>query len=299
MDRHKLNVADHQGIVLSVVIACYNGAKTLPVQLEALSKQEWSRPWEVVLADNGSTDDSAEIARDYVKKLPNLRVVDASACQGQPFALNTGVRASRGGLIALCDADDEVAPGWLAGMGEALLQHDFVACSMDHVKLNPAWLQLRIQKTELQRLWYPPFLHHAGGATLGFKRTLYDDLGGFDERLRHLQDTEFCVRAQLKGIPLIFVSTAVLHYRRRSTLRAHFSQARNYAEENAILAKRYFPRDKSASEYYKFFFREWVRLARDIRWSRSVNERRFAWFWRLGSQVGRLSGLVRHGGIPV
>jgi glycosyltransferase involved in cell wall biosynthesis len=59
MDRHKLNVADHQGM-LSVVIACYNAAETLPVQLEALSKQEWSRQWEVVLADNGSTDDSAQ-----------------------------------------------------------------------------------------------------------------------------------------------------------------------------------------------------------------------------------------------
>jgi glycosyltransferase involved in cell wall biosynthesis len=195
--------------VLSVVIACYNGATTLPVQLEALSTQEWSRSWEVVLADNGSTDGSAEIATGYAKKLPNMRMVDASACQGQPFALNTGIRASRGASIALCDADDEVAPGWLAGMGEALLQHDFVACTMDHVKLNPAWLQWPQQKTELQRLWYPPFLPHAGGATLGFKRTLYDDLGGFDERLRYLHDTEFCIRAELKGIRLTFVNTAV------------------------------------------------------------------------------------------
>jgi glycosyltransferase involved in cell wall biosynthesis len=291
-------VNPHQ-CALSVVIACYNGAKTLPVQLEALSTQEWSRPWEVVLADNGSTDGSAEIARGYMKKLPNLRVVDASARQGPAFALNTGVRASWGTSIARPDADDEVAPGWLAGMGEALLQHDLVACSMDLVKLNPPWLQWPVQTTELQHLWYPPFLPHAGGTTLGFKRTLYDDLGGFDERLRCLQDTDFCIRAQLKGIPLTFVNTAVLHYRRRSTLRAHYSQARNYAEYNAIFAKRYFPRDKSASEYYKAFFREWVKLARDIRWSCSVNECRFVWFWRLGSQVGRLRGLVKHGGIPV
>jgi hypothetical protein len=45
-------VNPHQ-CALSVVIACYNGAETLPVQLEALSTQEWSRPWELVLADNG------------------------------------------------------------------------------------------------------------------------------------------------------------------------------------------------------------------------------------------------------
>ena len=282
---------------LSVVIACYNGAKTLPVQLEALAAQKWTHPWEVVLAENGSTDGSGELARSF--PMANLRVIDASARRGQPFALNTGVRAARGRLIALCDADDEVAPGWLAGMGEALRQHEFVACSMDHTRLNPEWLQWPQQKTELQRLWYPPYLPHAAGATLGFSRTLFDALGGFDEALPYLHDTEFCIQAQLRGTPLVFVDTAVVHYRRRDSLRSHFRQARNYAEYNAIFAKRYYPRGESASSYYTAFFKEWVTLMRDIRWCSRALERKFSWVWRLGFQFGRLTGWIKHAGIPV
>jgi GT2 family glycosyltransferase len=283
---------------LSVVIACYNGANTLEEQLDALSIQRWSSPWEVILADNGSTDGSADIAKSYMKELPNLRVVDASARRGRPFASNTGVRGSFGESIALCDADDEVAPGWLAGMGEALRQHQFVACSMDQVKLNPPGLQSPLQTTELQRLWYPPFLPHAAGATLGFRRTLFDELGGFDETLPYLHDTEFCIQAQLKGIPLVFIDAAVLHYRRRNSMKSAFCQGRNYAEYNAILAKRYFPPGLSASDYYRAFFVEWLRLLRDIHWSRP-HRQSVDWFLRLGFQVGRLKGWVKHAGIPV
>jgi GT2 family glycosyltransferase len=278
---------------LSVVIACYNGANTLEEQLDALSIQRWSSPWEVILADNGSTDGSADIAKSYVKKLPNLRVVDASARRGSPFALNTGVRASFGESIALCDADDEVAPGWLAGMGEALRQHEFVACSMEHVKLNPPGLQ-----SPWQKHWYPPFLPVAGAGTLGFRRTLFDELGGFDETLPYLHDTEFCIQAQLKGIPLVFIDAAVLHYRRRNSMKSAFCQGRNYAEYNAILAKRYFPPGLSASDYYRAFFVEWLRLLRDIHWSRP-HRQSVDWFSRLGFQVGRLKGWVKHAGIPV
>jgi GT2 family glycosyltransferase len=283
---------------LSVVIACYNGASTLEEQLDALSTQRWSSRWEVILADNGSTDGSADIAKSYVKKLPNLRVVDASTRRGTPFALNTGVSASFGESIALCDADDEVAPGWLAGMGKALRHHEFVACSIDMVKLNPPGLQSPLQTTELQRLWYPPFLPHAGGGTLGFRRTLFDDLGGFDETFTHLSDTEFCIRAQLKGIPLVFIDTAVLHCRRRTSVRSSFCQARNYAEYNAILAKQYFPPGDSAWKYYRSFFVEWLKLLRDMQWSHP-HRQSVHWFRRLGWQVGRLKGWVKHAGIPV
>ena len=64
---------------LSVVIPCLNGAATLGVQLAALARQEWSEPWEVLLADNGSTDGSAELALGYRDRLPGVRVVDTLA----------------------------------------------------------------------------------------------------------------------------------------------------------------------------------------------------------------------------
>src|SRR4051812_10229895 len=101
---------------LSVVIPCLNGVPTLRETLEALARQKWDHPWEVVYADNGSTDGSIELAETFRGRIPNLRFVDASIRRGQPFALNTGAHAARGESIAFTDADDQVADGWVAAM---------------------------------------------------------------------------------------------------------------------------------------------------------------------------------------
>src|SRR5215468_11366155 len=124
---------------LSVIIPCYNGVGTIATQLEALAKQDWSEPWEVIVSDNGSTDDSVAIVEKYRSKLPHLRVVDASAKRGAPYAINVGARAATGDAIAVCDADDEIAPGWVAAIGEALSRHEFVASRFEFRKLNEPW----------------------------------------------------------------------------------------------------------------------------------------------------------------
>ena len=78
---------------LSVVLPCRNGAATIAVQLEALASQFWSGTWELVVADNGSTDESMRIVESFRDRLPALQVVDASAGPGIPATLNAGVRA--------------------------------------------------------------------------------------------------------------------------------------------------------------------------------------------------------------
>ena len=50
---------------LSVVIPCFNAASTIAAQLEALSKQQCSDTWEIIIADNGSTDETLNIVREY------------------------------------------------------------------------------------------------------------------------------------------------------------------------------------------------------------------------------------------
>src|SRR5687767_27975 len=90
---------------VSVIIACLNAAETISGQLEALAAQTWSRPWEVIVADNGSSDDSRSVVERFRDRLPALRIVDASAKRGQPYALNVAAREARGTALAFCDAD--------------------------------------------------------------------------------------------------------------------------------------------------------------------------------------------------
>src|SRR5271167_1772279 len=94
----------NEPVQLSVVIPCYNGAETLGELLEALASQTWSKPWEIIVANNGSTDSSLDIVASYKRRLPNMRVVDASKRQGQPYALNVGVEAAAAENVSICDA---------------------------------------------------------------------------------------------------------------------------------------------------------------------------------------------------
>ncbi|HEY4573152.1 MAG TPA: glycosyltransferase family A protein, partial [Thermoanaerobaculia bacterium] len=102
---------------LSVVIPCLNAAATLGVQLAALTRQSWPGGWEVIVADNGSTDGSREIVESYRGRLPGLALVDASDRRGQAHARNLGAAAATGDALLFCDADDEVAPGWMEALG--------------------------------------------------------------------------------------------------------------------------------------------------------------------------------------
>lgn len=283
---------------LSVIIPCYNAEETLGLQLDALAIQTWSEPWEIIVADNGSKDNSRQIAESYQKLLPNLRVLDASARPGASYARNAAIQAAAGDSMALCDADDEVAEGWVAAMGEALATQDFVACRMDTVKLNPRWMRGHEQEKGLQTIWYPPWLPHAGAGTMGFKKSVFDAVGGFDEDMRSLEDTEFSFQAQMKGFSLSFVPDAVIHIRRRGTLQDHYRQSRNYAEYNVVLAKKYWPENESSLAFYKRFIGDWLRLALSVRDLRTAGGR-FSWTWKLGRQAGRLKGMLFRRGVPV
>lgn len=125
---------------LSIIIPCFNAGQTIAVQLEALAQQEWSQPWEIIIADNGSTDETIKIVQTYQQRLPNLKIVDASKKRGAAHARNVGARVAQSEALAFCDADDEVAPGWVAAMGEALSEYDLVGGRDEHWKLNEPWL---------------------------------------------------------------------------------------------------------------------------------------------------------------
>ncbi len=280
---------------LSVIIPCYNGADTLEEQLKALASQYWSEPWEVIFADNGSTDHSVDIVRRYFDRLPNLRIIDASARRGGPYALNAGAEAAAGKALIFCDADDEVGQGYVAAMGKALAKYDFVACRFDIEKLNPPWLQRARGATQidgLQVIWYPPYLPHAAGCTLGVKRSLHKAIGGFDESLPSLHDTDFCFRLQLAGVKLHFVPNAVVHYRYRNTLSGIYRQSRAYAEYNVRLSKRYQSSGDRISQPWKGYMDDWKRLLQHLTWMRR-KEGRGRVMWLLGRQVGRLKGITK------
>ena len=108
----------------------------------------------------------------------------------------------------------------------------------------------------------------------------------------------FCIRAQQLGAELHFVPEAVLHLRNRDTFKGLYRQSVDFAEFNAIVAKRYWRPEDRCSAYWKNFLLDWVRLIRRMRAvRREAGKFRFA--WDLGRQVGRTKGILKRRAVPV
>jgi len=288
------------GMKLSVVLACYNGENTLADQFEGLVDQQWSEPWELVFVDNGSTDNSRGVAEQYQGRLPSMKIVDASEQQGKSFALNKGIQVAEGESIAFVDADDQVAPGWLPAIGNALLEHALVATRCDVDTLNNhdySAYRGTLQAHGPQSIHYPPYLPHAAGGTIGIRRSLHDDIGGFDESLRYLEDTDYIWKAQMAGVDIHFVEDAVMRMRYRETLLGIYRQKRNYAEYNVLLYKRYRQHGDPIPTPWHDYFAGWTRLIRSLRHLRRPSSRA-DWVGHFGTMVGKTKGVLKYQSSP-
>jgi GT2 family glycosyltransferase len=283
---------------LSVVLTCHNGAGTIGRQLEALARQEWSGRWEVIVSDNGSTDESPSIVVGYRKRLPGLRIVDSSDRPGLPHAANVGVRAAAGEAIAFCNDDDEVAPGWLAAMGEALQHDEFVAGRLEFDRLNEPWaiaIRGRPQTEGLAEWGFLPAPPFGFGCTLGVRHSVHEAIGGFDEALTPAgEDMDYCWRLGLAGSTLQFVPSAVTHYQLRNRLRSVYSQARDYGVGNVLVYKKHrgivLP---AVSHPWRRGLRGWAGLGKRFLLVSSKTGLGLA-VWHLGLRTGMLRASIEH-----
>lgn len=194
--------------MISVVVPARNGGQLLARQLAALLAQDYAGSYEVVIADNGSTDGSTDSAN--FSEAGKIRVVDASATAGVGAARNVGVRAARGDQIVLCDADDVVCPGWVSAMAGAFDSGaQCVGGVVERYYPGGEWIA---RDSGVYELFWPgrpwPI-----GANCGFTRQVFDRVGGFDEGfLGGGDETDFFWRADMAGFPTVPVQDALVKY---------------------------------------------------------------------------------------
>jgi O-antigen/teichoic acid export membrane protein/glycosyltransferase involved in cell wall biosynthesis len=282
----------------SVVVACRNAAATIEEALAGLERQAWSQPWEIVVADNGSTDETADIVERFRARIPTLRLVDASDRVGAGHARNVGVDQSRGRLLLFADADDVVAPGWIAALLEALEQVDLAISRMDFDGLNPLWA--RATRSGHQTMgpmnwWFGgSYFPFAYGGTYAVRREWHERIGGFDVEMTASEDIDYCWRLQEAGASVRFIPEAVVHYRLRSTLSDLYSQALRYGESWPAVYKKHRPRGlPPAGRKPHRIAAEWARALRHLPLAYR-KERRARLVWDVGTRVGMVRGSLKH-----
>lgn len=268
--------------LVSVIVPVHDDRDVLEDQLRALVDQVCPEAWEVVLADNGSTDGSAEVARSWGRRYPFVRAIDASAVAGPAAARNAGVRAARGGLVAFCDADDIVRPGWLAGLVATLEHVDVAAGYFDFGSLNGAGASTPVPPS-LEQL---PFLPAGLGANLAVRRPAFDAVGGFAEELRTGEDIDLCWRLQLAGYRFTMDPGAVVDKRDRTGFRPVFRQGFAIGRGGVVLYRRH--RASGARRNLSGAVRSWLWLLARLPKLATAGRGRDAWARTAGMRTGRL-----------
>ena len=214
----------------SIVIATYNRAADLNGTLESLAALRPDGPWEVIVVDNNSPDATREVVEDAARTFPvELRYLFERE-QGRSPALNAGIRAARGEIIATTDDDVRVPPDWLNQAADGLrrLDCDYVGGRVLPIwgGLRPAWLPDRGGKqwAVIALLDYGPQPIEFGtrvplGVNMAFRRDAFDRAGLFDPQTGRRAGTllgqevrEWCIRARKAGVRGFYVPDMSLRH---------------------------------------------------------------------------------------
>jgi O-antigen biosynthesis protein len=219
---------------VSVVVCSYNGAETLTECLNSLLKLDYL-DYEVILVDDGSTDNTREIAA----KFPEVRYVHQKN-MGLSYARNVGAELATGSIVAYTDSDCVADPHWLLYLAQAMQDPSIDAVGGPNISPpsdrwtakcvaaapgGPSHVMFDDQRAE-----------HVPGCNMAFRRDKLLALGGFDHQFRQAgDDVDICWRFIDAGMSIGYAPAALVWHHRRNTVRAYWKQQAGYGRSEAML----------------------------------------------------------------
>ena len=265
-----------QGV--SVIVPTYNGERKIPIILEALSNQTF-KDFEIVIAIDGSTDNTEDQVRKWESKFANLRIA-VQTNKGRAAIRNFGAMEAGGDLLIFYD--DDMIPdktsverhfffhtkngsNVILGGNAAELSKD----GLTDIQQYRAWLTKKwISKFEEGVNLIPSSDIFLTAANFSIKKKLFNELHGFDERLNDIEDFEFAFRASKNNIQLYFDKLNVAIHNDLITAKSYLKRTKQYTnaqhklsvlKPEVLSVTRKFPGFKRLI-YWMFSFSFWIRI---------------------------------------
>lgn len=237
----------------SIIIVGYNSAADLPVCLDALTAQSYPA-LEIILVDNASQDETERIARHYVQQYaqqcaPLVRYLKLAQNVGFAAGNNRGADIARGEILVFLNPDTEPRAGWLEALVSPLVRDRAIGMTTSRILMadrpqlvnacgnDITWTGLTVCRgiEEPASDWEEASECAAvSGAAFAMPRTLFQELGGFDEAFfMYYEDTDLSLRARLLGYRIVCVPDSVTTHRYTFKFSA---QKAYYQERNRWLA---------------------------------------------------------------
>lgn len=200
--------------LISVIIPCYNYGRLLGEALQSLLDQDCA-DWECWVIDDGSSDTTAAVARQYVALDPRINYL-YQPNQGQPAARNKGLEMAKGDYVQFLDADDLLEPSKFSRQKDYLRQHPDTDIVYGEVRyfLDHEPGELFLNRWDGRTDAWMPKLSGRGlpmlmalveknifelGCAL-FSRHAVSTIGPFQESLQGVEDYDYCLRAAALGL---------------------------------------------------------------------------------------------------
>jgi glycosyltransferase involved in cell wall biosynthesis len=173
----------------------YNASATIIDALESVRKQDYRGKLEIIVINDGSTDNSLDIASRYKTNHPemNIRIIDKPN-SGVANARNTGIQAAAGDFIALLDSDDEWLPHKLSTIMPCFdnAEVEYAGSARNNKTLKIGFKTIK----KLTRIYPKDLVFRWGPCTpsVVLRKTVIDKVGYFNEKLRYSEDAEYWLR---------------------------------------------------------------------------------------------------------
>lgn len=243
---------------LSVVVSTYNRAADLRRMLDALARNptEADVRWELLVADNASSDGTAAVLQDFAATAPMAVVCLYEPRRGKAYGLNQALALARGEIIAFIDDDILVANDWVATVVAYFRQHPAAQCVGGRVELHdpldaPVTVKRSLQGTRTELASFSPDNIPIIGCNMAFRAACLRGLGPFDANLGPgspigvAEDLDILYRVVRTGAPIDYVPGLLVQHNhgRRTPDQVSALYGGYYAGRGAFYAKYILRRD--------------------------------------------------------
>jgi cellulose synthase/poly-beta-1,6-N-acetylglucosamine synthase-like glycosyltransferase len=255
-DRGERQSGPEKGPAVSVVVPCYNEEKSIRLCLESLAGQDYRRPFEIIVVDNNSSDETLAVAGEFSRQHPGTRLLSEPK-KGTAAARNSGVKNAQWSYIAFIDADCQAPPGWLSLLVKSYREAKFrdeavIAAGGRNIAPEHAAPFVRAVEIALdsylgsfasiqgRQVALPAFVPSLSLTNALYEKSKILEVGGFDESLgSEAEDADINSRLVRRGCKFLFVPQSFVWHQMRSSPKSWLKNMFRYGKGRARLLKRY------------------------------------------------------------
>jgi glycosyltransferase involved in cell wall biosynthesis len=277
---------------VSVIIPAFNVEAYLAEALDSVLAQIYPAS-EIIIVNDGSTDGTLAIAHHYAARYPKIRVI-CQLNEGISTTRNRGISASTGEILAFLDSDDYWYPNHIQQHVLAFLASPTLMLSFGRVEFVDEHRKSlhQFSRSNPTPLSFQDFYLENPAVTasnLVLRRSILDQLGGFDIQSSPFEDQELCLRIIFQGGRIEALDPVTVQYRiRNASLSSDFSSIeKTWIQFQGIIVQRYSPaltpalQKRSHSYFLRYLARRALRLHLDPTLSFHLMKKAIAAEWQL------------------